>query len=259
MNNLLSNLQQGLQQNTQQANQSNILQQQQINQSKINALLEQSAEALMCGPTCQKLKISEELKQKYLDAQTNMQTAPIKFEETKKNYYVYTEGLPAYNNIQEEELKQKAEKLAVLLGENFNEEITSARTMNTYYNTAIINSSYTQELLDEVTKQNIKLEKKLRKDHGDILTNDRKTYYETDALEQLKSWYTFWWYIFYLLVVVFLIAIIVTPSNLSLLKKSILFILLVFYPYYIDYIAKWVYNLFTSIRDSMPKSVYNNL
>ena len=59
MNNLLSSLQQGLQQNTQQTNKSNILQQQQINQSKINALLEKSAEALMCGPTCQKLKISD--------------------------------------------------------------------------------------------------------------------------------------------------------------------------------------------------------
>jgi len=259
MDNLFSSLQQSLQQNSQQTSQSNILQQQQINQAKINSLLEQSAESLMCGPTCQKLKISEELKQKYLDAETNIQTASIKLEDTKKNYYVYTQGRPVYDNMMEEELKQKAEKIAQLLGENFNEEVSSAQTMNTYYNTAIINSSYTQELLDEVTKQNIDLEKQLREQHGDILTNDRKTYYETDALDRLKLWYKFWWYIYYLLVLVFLIGMIFSPSQLSLMKKVILFILLVFYPYYIDYIMNWIYNLYRNVQDSLPKSVYNNL
>ena len=85
MDTLFTNIQQTLQPN----DKNTLLQRQQLNQDKINQLLEQSAEALACGPTCQKLKISEELKQKYLDAETNMQTAPIQLEETKKNYYIY--------------------------------------------------------------------------------------------------------------------------------------------------------------------------
>jgi len=260
MNNFFSSIQQSLQQpNTQQQKQSSILQQQQINQAKINELLQQSTEALMCGPTCQKEKITAELKQKYLDAQTNMQTAPIKLEQTKKNYYEYTEGGPYYNNMLEEDLKKKAEMIGNLLGENFNEEIASAKTMNQYYNTALINSSYTKELLDELTKKNKELQLELRSTHGDILTNDRKTYYETDAVDRLKLWYTLWWYVYYILVVVLLISIFFSASQMSLQKRILLFILVLFYPYYIHYIVNWVNNIFKSIIEMIPKNVYNNL
>jgi len=255
MNNLFSSLQQNLQQNSQ----SSLLQKQQISQDKINELLEKSAEAMMCGPTCQKLKITDELQQKYLDAQTNLQIAPIKLEQTKKNYYIYTEGRPYYDNMLEEDLKQKAEKIAELLGENFNDEVSSASTMNSYLNTALINSNYTKELLKSYTEKNQELQLLLRNRHGDILTNDRKTYYETDALNSLQLWYQLWWYIYYILLIVLIIALIISPSNLSLAKKIIIAILFVFYPYYIDYIVKWVQGLFMSISKSIPKNVYNDL
>ena len=141
MDKLFSSIQQTLQPN----DKNSLLQNQQLNQDKINDLLNKSAEALLCGPDCQKMKITDELKQKYLDAETNIQIAPIKLEQTKKNYYVYKEGRPFYDNMLEEELKQKAEKISELLGESFNEEVSSANTMNQYLNTALINSEYTSE------------------------------------------------------------------------------------------------------------------
>ena len=103
------------------------------------------------------------------------------------------------------------------------------------------------------------MEKDLRNRQGDILTNDRKTYYETDALESLKSWYTFWWYIYYILILVVLLSLLLVPSQLSFMKKSIVFILLVFYPYYINYIMQMITNLYTNIYNSIPTTVYNNL
>ena len=89
MDKLFSNIQQNINKMKQNGNKETLLQRQQISQDKINELLEKSSEAIMCGPSCQKLKVSEELKQKYLDAETNMQTAPIKLEQSKKNYYIW--------------------------------------------------------------------------------------------------------------------------------------------------------------------------
>jgi hypothetical protein len=255
MNNLFSSIQQNLQQNSQ----NSLLQRQQISQDKINELLEKSAQAMMCGPTCQKLKITDELQQKYLDAQTNLQTAPIKLEQTKKNYYIYTEGRPYYDNMLEEELKQKSEKIAELLGENFNDEVSSALTMNSYLNTALINSNYTKELLKSYTEKNQELQLLLRNRHGDILTNDRKTYYETDALNNLQLWYQLWWYIYYILIIVLIIAFFISPSSLSIVSKIVLGALLMAYPYYIDYIVKWVKSLFMGVYSNLPKNVYNDL
>jgi hypothetical protein len=255
MDKLFSSIQQTLQPN----DKNSLLQNQQLNQDKINDLLNKSAEALLCGPDCQKMKITDELKQKYLDAETNIQIAPIKLEQTKKNYYVYKEGRPFYDNMLEEELKQKAEKISELLGESFNEEVSSANTMNQYLNTALINSEYTSELFKKYTSDNQELKLQLRNSRGDILTNDRKTYYETEALTQLKLWYRFWWYIYYILILVFTIALFISPSQLTMIKKVVLFVLLIFYPYYIDYIVRWVQGLYMSIYNRLPKNVYNDL
>jgi len=255
MDKLFSSIQQTLQPN----DKNSLLQNQQLNQDKINDLLNKSAEALLCGPDCQKMKITDELKQKYLDAETNIQIAPIKLEQTKKNYYVYKEGRPFYDNMLEDELKQKAEKISELLGESFNEEVSSANTMNQYLNTALINSEYTSELFKKYTSDNQQLKLQLRNSRGDILTNDRKTYYETDALNQLQLWYRFWWYIYYILLIVFTIALFVSPSELTMIKKVVLFVLLIFYPYYIDYIVRWVQGLYMSIYNRLPKNVYNDL
>ena len=255
MDKLFSSIQQTLKPN----DKNSLLQNQQLNQDKINDLLNKSAEALLCGPDCQKMKITDELKQKYLDAETNVQIAPIKLEQTKKNYYVYKEGRPFYDNMLEEELKQKAEKISELLGESFNEEVSSANTMNQYLNTALINSEYTSELFKKYTSDNQELKLQLRNSRGDILTNDRKTYYETEALTQLKLWYRFWWYIYYILILVFTIALFISPSQLTMIKKVVLFVLLIFYPYYIDYIVRWVQGLYMSIYNRLPKNVYNDL
>jgi hypothetical protein len=259
MDKLFSNIQQSLNQMNQDGNKQTLLQRQQISQNKINELLEKSSQAIMCGPTCQKLKVSEELKQKYLDAETNIQTAPIKLEQSKKNYYIYTEGRPYYDNMQEEELKKKANTVSQMLEVNFNNEVSSANIMNTYLNTALINSENTKELLKEYLEKNQVLKLKLRERHGDILTNGRKTYYETDALNTLQLWYKLFWYIYYILVIMLLLALIFSPSGLTIVKKVIIITLFIFYPYYINYIYKWIVSKYEWIKGKIPKNVYNDL
>ena len=259
MDKLFSGLQEKFKKNKNKNKKKNILKKTQTDQEKITELLNNSVKSLICGPKCQKLKVTEQLKQKYLAAETNMQTAPIVLEQTKKNYYVYSEGKPEYDNMLEEELKEKAIILSDSLTEVFNNEVSNAKTMNQYLNTALINSGYTTELLEDYITKNQELALKLKNSYGDILTNDRKTYYEIDALNRLALWYKFWWYIYYILVVVFVIALFISPSLLTIPKKFVILIFIVFYPYYIDYIVEWFNDLFHSIYINIPKNVYNTL
>ncbi len=259
MDKLFSNIQQTFNQMNQNGNKQTLLQRQQISQDKINELLEKSSQSIMCGPTCQKLKVSEELKQRYLDAETNIQTAPIKLEQSKKNYYIYTEGRPYYDNMKEEELKKKADTISQTLAENFNNEVSSAYTMNTYLNTALINSENTKELLKEYLEKNQILKIKLRERHGDILTNDRKTYYETEALERLQFWYFLFWGIYYLLVITFLLALVLSPSNMTILRKIFLAVFFIFFPYFFHWTNQVVYKIYYWGLNRIPKNVYNDL
>ena len=235
-----------------------LLKKQQKTTEKLTALLEQSTAALSCGPTCQKLKTSDDLKQKYLKAQTNLQTAPIQLENSKKNYYVFTEGEPYYNDMLEAELQKKAEIITKLLAENFIDEIKNAKTMNSYYSTELENSSNTKELYNIYLVKNREIQKSIKGHHGDVLTNDRKTYYETDALEKLLAWYDLFWYMYYAIVIIFVISIGFNES-IGIPKKIIFIFFAVIYPYIIDYILKKIYSFFHSIWKQLPKNVYNDL
>ena len=259
MDSLFSNIQQTLQQSSQQNNQDSLLQNQKISQDKINELLSQSADALLCGPACQKLKVKEELKQKYLDAQTNIMTAPIELERTKKNYYVFSEGESYYDNELEKELIIKSKKITQLLGENFNDELSNAKTMNDYLNIALINSSYIKDLLDSYESKNEALILALKDNRGDILTNDRKTFYATQEIDRLELWYKIWYRMFYILYTAFLICWIVCESTITWPIKTVVSLLISSYPFYIDYVLRKLYGLFAGIYKRLPKNVYNNL
>jgi len=239
--------------------QQNILRKQQETTAKINSLLESSAELLACGPTCQKLKVSDSLKQKYLNAETNMLTAPEQLKTAKRNYYIYTEGESYYNNMLKEELSITAEKVTNTLNNIFQQIVNYSETMNKYYNSALLNAVNSDDLLNEYTDKNNNLSKDLIDIRGNILTNDRKTFYEEDAITSIKSWYNLFWYIYYILILVFFIALFLVPSSISILMRIIIFILLFFYPYYINIISTNIYNFISNIYSVFPKNVYNSL
>jgi hypothetical protein len=236
-----------------------LLKKQQKSTEKLNSLLEQSLTALSCGPTCQKQKTSEELKQKYLNAQTNLQTAPIQLETTKKNYYVFTEGEPRYNDMLEEELKHKAAIMGKMLAANFHEEISNAKLMNSYYNTELTNSAYTKELYSVYLEKNQAIQKNIKGHHADVLTNDRKTYYETEALEDLNYWHSIFWFVYYLVIMPLFTFAIVMKSSYHFFIRLLIVIIVLAYPYYIDSILRKIYGFFHSIWIRLPKNVYNDL
>jgi len=258
MDKLFSIIQQGLTE-TNKDNKTNLLKDQQISQETINNLLEQASNATLCGPTCQKIRVSQELKQKYLDAETNMQTAPINLEQSRKNYYVFTEGQTEYENMNEKELVTKATTISELIEQNFNNEVTNANTMNILLNTALTNSEHTIKLFEDYLEKNKTLKLKIKEKHGDILTNDRKTYYETEALDNLKSWYKFFLIMYFILIIILCLSLVFASHNLSIMKCIIISVLTIFYPLYINHFVKWIYSLWISFVNRLPKNVYNDL
>jgi hypothetical protein len=227
--------------------------------AKINQLLEKSSQMIACGPICQKQKTSNDLKQKYLNAQTNLVTAPLQLDEAKRKYYVFTEGEPYYNRLVEEELQKEANELVNKLTDYINQIVYNAITINNLYNTTLLNSKNGDILLTNYNEQNDLIDNKITNMYGSILTNDRKTYYENEAIQKLESWYKLFWYIYYLLVLVFFISIFLVPSSYSYLTKISLFLIILFYPYYIHYIVGFIYYIYRETKRIIPKNVYNNL
>lgn len=254
MDSLVASIQESLSGTNNNDDNSALLQNQQSIQQQIDALLQDSS--LICGPSCQKDKITKELKQKYLDAETNLKTAPDQFKKARMNYYVYSEGETSYNAMQESELKEKAKNIAEQLTTLFNNELTNANTMNSYLNTATINSQYTVDLLNTLLAKNKELAEQLKESHSDIITNDRKTYYENEAIDSLELWYVLFRHAFYFLSIILLITLI---SMRKYGNAVIAFLVLLFYPFYINFVVKWLYHTITRLINQWPSNIYNNL
>jgi hypothetical protein len=146
-----------------------------------------------------------------------------------------------------------------LLQDNFREEIINAKTMNSYYNTQLNNSDYTKELYAFYLEKNKVIQDGIKNHHADVLTNDRKTYYETEALENLQSWHTFFWYFYYFFVMPIFSFSLVVGTTYHFVVKVIIDLIALAYPYYIDYIVRAVYKFVHSAWKQLPKNVYNDL
>ena len=143
--------------------------------------------------------------------------------------------------------------------DNFNTIFSNIKTMITFYNTELINSKNTQELYNVYLIKNKDLDGDIKDFHGDVLTNERKTYYEMGALEVLVNWNHFLLYMYFTLFFSFILGIVFSKSTIPKYQSILLTILLGLYPFIIIPIVQKIISWFTYVRNLYPKNVYNSL
>ena len=131
--------------------------------------------------------------------------------------------------------------------------------MNMFFNTSQINSENTVELYNEYVKNNLEMAEIIKGSRGAVLTNDRKTYYEVEAMEKLKMWYTLIISIYWILVVTFILSIFFSTSTMSRTKQIMLVVLLILYPFIIHKVVVYWYNLFTTTIKNTETNIYMDL
>lgn len=231
---------------------------QQESTNKLNSLLEQYSQQVMCGPDCQREKKTAELKQKYLDAQTNIESGPTQLAQAKKAYTTYVGGEGAYTRALEADLTAEANTIATAAQGEFDKLIKNARTMLSYYDGIYSSYKNTAELYSGYTNKNLLVEQQIKKEHGDVLTNDRKSFYEKQQYENILQWYALFMSVFYFIVYIFVLGIIVLESSFSKAKQVVLFIILFFFPIYVQWLANMlndIINYFSPIKKNVYKSL----
>jgi len=239
----------------------NLLSKQMNTNSSINSLIDNATKLVMCPPgsACEKENVSAELNRQLQDAITNEQVAPLRLANAKRYYYTYTQGQSSYNGMLEKELQEKSRLITKQIGDKFLEEVKNAVTMNMFFNTSQINSENTVELYNEYLKKNAEMAEIIKGSRGAVLTNDRKTYYEMEAMEKLKMWYTLIISIYWILVITFILSIFFSTSTMSRTKQIILVVLLILYPFIIHKVVVYFYNLFSTTIKNTETNIYMDL
>jgi hypothetical protein len=228
-----------------------------FNYEDYNELVQKATDAVLCNSECQQQREAEKLKQTYLNAKTNVISSSGELQTAEKNYITFTKGTSAYNQLLEKQLGTSADTEINNFTNSLQADIKEIQTYIETYNGVFINFKNVLELLIKYTSENIYLFRKLKKDTNDVLTNERKTYYENENIERLKFYY---YYFFATIYIIFLIRYIVfsfqKSSQFSWKIKLIIFLFLIILPFVSPQILSFFIFLLYKIYENFPKNVY---
>jgi len=231
-----------------------------FNINNFNNFLQQAQETLMCDSQCQQQKKAQQLQQAYENAQVNLQTAPGQVDTTQKEYITFTQGNAAYSQMHNQDLTQKAQQIVSMYSTNFNNEAQEAKNNVATYSGLLNNYNNVYELYKNLKTENAQLKKDLTNKNSDVLTNDRKTYYENQEIDFLDYIYKYVLQIIYwITVVVYFISVFVYPSQFNWKLKLAVLIVLIGLPF----VSTWLLAMFMAViykvYGFLPKNVYINL
>jgi len=238
-----------------------LLTKQQETTTQINELLAQSSQALLCGPgsECEKTQKTNDLQQKYLAAQTKLQSAPYEEHTTEKNFYIYSKGDIAYNDLIFKRLLEKAQNKSNEVSINFNKNLTTTTELNDTLGSLTTNNAHMVDLYETYVAENASLKAKIISYGADLITNDRKTFYEVQNYDFLITWFKVWRWIYFILLIVFTVGIFLSKSMYSLKVKIGLLSLFVIYPFVINYIVEYLLQFVEKAISLLPKNIYTTL
>jgi hypothetical protein len=234
--------------------------QQNYNLDKFNSMIDQATQAISCGPDCQNQQTSEQLKQTYLNAQTNLATAPNNVYVSRKNYIVYDEGQPAYDELINTELSQQAQSLSSYYQTSFNSECQNINFNIDTYSGLLINLKNVSDLYFKYKMDNTEMLKQLKDETNDILTNDRKTYYQDQGINNLNLYYHYFFLLIYIIVVLcYLVYNFMYTSQLSILVRGIIFVLMILLPFFSTWILEKIVSVIYYVYNWLPKNMHKQL
>jgi len=215
--------------------------------NQLNDLIAQSSESILCPPgsDCDKKKSTQDLYKKYLDAKSNVRTAPNQLQLAEKNYYTYSLGEPGYNKYENTEFGNQADILINEKKSEFDKNSNLVKKLSNNIKSLIANLQNVTELYNNYIDENSELKEEIIQSGSDVGTNDRKTYYERQNLKFLLNWYNLWSWIYFILLIVFFIMIFTNKSKYSFYVKILIFLLFIIYKYVFD---KILLHLIYSVR-----------
>lgn len=176
-----------------------LLQRQQQTQQQLQALLNQSSAILACGPECQKQQELDRLQTAYVEAEANVQAAPVQLETARRRWVVASKGRAAYDAERAAALQTQAQTLGAQLQAKFDELAAAAETACAAYQLAEAQSRQAAELLGAYQSENQTLGRSAESLAAEATTNDSRVWYETEALRSVRAWTTVWLGLYYLL------------------------------------------------------------
>jgi hypothetical protein len=227
--------------------------------AQVNKLISQSADALTCGPTCQRNRHAEELKQKFLDAQANINTSTTQLNNAAKEYYTYTQGEAGYRKYLSAQVSAEAKASTTKAKTAFSTAADKLKALTKTYNLQHTTYTNTFNLYEKYLLENSVLRGKIDAISTDTVTSDRKSFYAGQGVDNLNNWYILLKWIYIILLVVYVFGMILAGSNYSFVAKFLILLAFIIYPFVVVYVVSFLYSGIERVSSLLPKNAYTTV
>ena len=230
----------------------------------------QLIDKITCGTdsVCYKTKHTAALRKNYTDATNDLQNAPHELSLAEKNMYMYNDGTDdngvSYNNLIIDRYATTAELLKTNSIKKQQEFMADLSQMLKQYQSEVLYSARTDQLLTQRQNENKSLIKKIDQYNKLVQTNERKVVYETNDTTVLYTYRRVLLFFYYGAIIFYIIFGNFIPDKLYT-NYSIWLIIVIasIFPIILDTIMKWIFIISGEIaywfRDMPHKDVYLDL
>lgn len=141
----------------------------------------------------------------------------------------------------------------------FDEVAKNANILMNSYDTNLTNAVNLLDSYTNYVSENKELKKQLDQMGGDINTNDRKTYYQDEAIDSLNYYYSWMISIYFLLVIIFAICWSLFPSLYSNTVKGLALLFFVIYPLFSTRMLKYIFYLYNQFLELLPNKANSSI
>jgi hypothetical protein len=171
----------------------------------INTWMQQMTTSPLCDANCQYQRELAAKQQAYDTARSVRESAPEQEHMAYKDYMVFAKGEATFDEMQQKTLQADAAKSVRGYQTTFTEYESMIRSQIASYELLIQNVQHMRDWFREYQENNEELHETIHALQSDMVTNDRKTFYEQQEIQSIYDWYynTLWW-MFYALCVVYI-------------------------------------------------------
>lgn len=225
--------------------------------NNFNSFLEKASQQITCDSECQQQNQSQQLETNYLNAKSNLLLAEPNYQAAKEEYYTFVDGQNGYNEMMEQEYTTKSQVITQTYKSNYNDDVNKIESLLKTYNGILINLINVVDLYEQYKEENTELFLKLKNETNDVLTNERKTYYEDQNIDSLNKYYQYILLVIYIITVIcFALFSLFYPSQFNWKIRALMFLLFIALPFISTFLLGKIIQLIYWIFGLLPKNVY---
>ena len=214
-----------------------------------NQLIEQANKSSVCDANCMKNRNSQNLKQKFDEAENNVKNAPTNLNNARRNYYIYSFGQVKYDNFREKQVKEQVDTLSNKLTANHSEFAKVINNNIDRYGTSSIYYKNMLDIFEKYVNDNQNIAVQIDDQENKYNLNTRRVSYESEEIERMNFYYLIslicYFFFFAIFVAIFLFMRLFTnKSNL------VLFVVAILYPFLISLSLPYIFKTDDYIQEN---------